>query len=200
MHAAVEGVLPPERQGRVLWRLERNGPHASLLVQSPERPSLEHVVEQAGWPDATGGAPRIADLEPLLFSLARGRQFGFRARLNPVQNVPAAEGRSTRRGHRTLAHQLEWFTRRAQEDCWGFRLLKHGEEPTVGIVERERLRFVRDRGGAHVIIDTATFEGVIEVTNPSLLRNSLLNGIGSAKAYGCGLVTLATVSGHVVAR
>ena len=37
----------------------------------------------------------------------------------------------------------------------------------------------------------ATFEGVLEVTEPEALRRVLTHGIGRGKAYGCGLMTLA---------
>ena len=37
----------------------------------------------------------------------------------------------------------------------------------------------------------ATFEGVLEVTDPDALRHGLVHGIGRGKAYGCGLMTLA---------
>lgn len=188
MHAAVEGVLPPSREGRILWRLERVGAHATLLIQSPEIPSLEHLVEQAGWPSAAGGVPRVASLDPLLTRIARGRQFEFRCRLNPVQNVPVSGGRSIRRGHRTVGHQLEWFSRRADLGTWGFRLLDPGV-PTLTIVERQQLAF--KHGDSTTTIDTATFEGVLEVTDVERITTHLLGGIGSGKAYGCGLLTLA---------
>ena len=37
----------------------------------------------------------------------------------------------------------------------------------------------------------ATFDGVLRVDDPTLLRDSLVSGIGRAKGYGCGLLTLA---------
>ena len=40
-------------------------------------------------------------------------------------------------------------------------------------------------------LGVATFEGVLEVTDPDALRRALTHGIGRGKAYGCGLMTLA---------
>lgn len=200
MHAAVEGALPPQRSGRLLWRLERNGPHANLLVLSPDPPTLEHIVEQAGWPDAIGGRPRVADLSPLLAQLAVGREFEFRVRLNPVQRVPGASGtRGERKGHRTMRHQLDWFLARAtSEPIWGFTV-GQPEASTAIIVERDQLRFTKSAAQPQVVIDTATFQGVLTVTDAGRLRQCLTEGIGSGKAYGCGLLTLAAARGHVVA-
>jgi CRISPR system Cascade subunit CasE len=202
MHAAVEGVLPPQRSGRLLWRLERNGPHANLLILSPDQPTPDHLIEQAGWPDAPGGAPRIADMAPLLGQVALGREFEFRVRLNPVQHVPTgADTRGERRGHRTLAHQLDWFLTRTTGSgaTWGFSVGADAESANATIPEREHLSFRRGGSERPVTLDTATFQGVLTVTDATLLRRSLLEGIGSGKAYGCGLLTLAPRSGRVVA-
>ncbi len=38
---------------------------------------------------------------------------------------------------------------------------------------------------------TVTFDGRLEVTDPVALRRTLTMGLGKAKAYGCGLMTLA---------
>ena len=35
------------------------------------------------------------------------------------------------------------------------------------------------------------YEGLLEITNPSELRNAILTGIGPARAYGNGLLSLA---------
>lgn len=192
MHAAVEGVLPPQRSGRLLWRLERDRHALTLLVLSPELPTLDHLVEQAGWPGAAGGAPKVADVAPLLAQIAIGRRFAFRARLNPVQNVPREGQRAIRRGHRTLGHQLAWFTERSTgtNDAWGFCVGGDAESAQVQVVERNRLRFTRERGSRDVVIETATFEGILQVTDSTRFREALRGGLGSAKAYGCGLITL----------
>jgi CRISPR system Cascade subunit CasE len=45
-----------------------------------------------------------------------------------------------------------------------------------------------------VVIQMVTYEGRLVVTAPDVLRERLLCGIGPAKAYGCGLLTLAPVT------
>ncbi|MHB1008142.1 MAG: type I-E CRISPR-associated protein Cas6/Cse3/CasE [Propionibacteriaceae bacterium] len=202
MHAAVEGALPPERSGRLLWRVEHNRHAATLFISSPDLPSLQHLVEQAGWPDSPAGAPRVADLAPLLGQLAIGREFHFRVRLNPVQHKSSPDGRSVRLGHRTLAHQLRWFTERTCGDgaSWGFSVSSSADIATVQVVERDHLRFTKTAAGVPVVIDTATFQGILTVTDVATIRNSILSGIGSAKSYGCGLLTLAPPPRDVVAR
>ncbi|KPH98712.1 CRISPR-associated protein, Cse3 family [Actinobacteria bacterium OV450] len=40
-------------------------------------------------------------------------------------------------------------------------------------------------------MNSVTFEGRLRITDPGLLTEHLLAGIGPSKAYGCGLLTLA---------
>jgi CRISPR system Cascade subunit CasE len=63
----------------------------------------------------------------------------------------------------------------------------------VTITARDRLSFTKNASytGPRVSLATATYQGRLRVTDADLLRDKLLTGIGPAKAYGCGLLTLA---------
>ncbi|MFJ4536583.1 type I-E CRISPR-associated protein Cas6/Cse3/CasE [Streptomyces tibetensis] len=226
LHAAIlSGLAVQPVTERVLWRLDSNTPHrADILVLTDSRPSWAHIVEDAGWPGADGGAPLIADYTPLLEHLVRGREFGFRLTANPVQNVPRpsrpSEQQATRlkeeadngtrhRGfrvaHRTAAQQIQWLLKRCERHGFNIPdatatppapgLQTQGEDlsagPAVTIVSRDILRFRKRPNGPRVTLSTATFEGRLRVTDPDTLRASLLGGIGPAKGYGQGLLTLA---------
>ena len=207
LHAAVMGSAPYHTEdGRYLWRLEQQDHRVDLLVLSPIRPSWEHLIEQAGWPGADGSAAHIRSYEPLMNLLMIGRPFRFRLRANPVQYVRRPENptpqqkmtlnnpdktRGLRLGQRTAGYQLQWFLERCSggDDRWGFTVGSR-ENPSVALVERQIYQFRKARGLPPVTLNTATFEGQLTVTNVDLLRHSLLCGIGSGKAYGCGLLTL----------
>ncbi|MFF5846364.1 type I-E CRISPR-associated protein Cas6/Cse3/CasE [Streptomyces massasporeus] len=226
LHAAIlSGLAVQPVSERVLWRLDSNTPHrADILALTESRPSWAHIVEDAGWPGADGGAPLVADYTPLLEHLVRGREFGFRLTANPVQNVPRpsrpseqqaarlkeeADNGTRHRGfrvaHRTTAQQLQWLLKRCERH--GFiipdatatppapGLQTEAEDlsagPAVTIVSRDTLRFRKRPDGPRVTLSTATFEGRLRVTDPDTLRASLLGGIGPAKGYGQGLLTLA---------
>jgi CRISPR system Cascade subunit CasE len=63
------------------------------------------------------------------------------------------------------------------------------KEPDVAVRGRRIWRFARQ--GQTVTLTTAVFEGRLDVTDPIALRHALTHGIGPAKGYGCGLLTLA---------
>ena len=74
----------------------------------------------------------------------------------------------------------------------GFRILEAAmDTPALVVSDREVKKF--SRGPATVTLSTARFDGQLEVSDAELLRKALTGGIGPAKGYGCGLMTLARV-------
>ncbi len=61
----------------------------------------------------------------------------------------------------------------------------------VRITARERRSFRKKNGAKPVVLHVATFEGRLRITDTTTFTERLLNGIGPAKSYGCGLLTLA---------
>lgn len=219
LHAAVLGGLPVQPvRGRVLWRLEANNPRRpGVIVLTPDRPSWEHLTEQAGWPSADDPAdPQVVvrNYQPLLDRLKSGQRYVFRLVANPTQSTKrpdqptpdqrrrAEDGtraRSVRLGHRSIEHQIGWFTRRAAG--WGFVIpdARSSEAmsqpvPDLRIIGRQRLSFKRAAAPGQVVVQAVTYEGQLEVADAELMRTALVQGIGPAKAYGCGLLTLAPLS------
>jgi CRISPR system Cascade subunit CasE len=47
------------------------------------------------------------------------------------------------------------------------------------------------RSRPRLVFGSALFEGLIEVTDVDLFRQALVQGIGSGKAYGFGLLSIA---------
>jgi len=69
-----------------------------------------------------------------------------------------------------------------------------GFAPVDGEVRvREEGRRSGRRSDKRITIVPSIFEGVIEITDPNQFRTALANGIGPAKAYGCGLLSIGPV-------
>lgn len=219
IHAEILNALPtqPVRE-RTLWRREVVGDadgrqrRVNLIVLSQTQPSWAEVVNEYGWPDTQEGEALVRDYDRALSHVQLGRELAFRVTANPSsvthepkrtsspQAVQLSKGRGVRVGHRSAPHQLDWFLQRAagEDTPWGFTV---GDRLTssVRLVGRERISFRKHRQGPWVTLDTATFEGVLRVTDVSRFREVLLGGLGRGKAYGCGLLTVAKPGGgHVV--
>jgi len=188
MHAAVLAGFGPDAAGRPLWRVDRHGHDIALYILSAHEPDLTHLVEQAGWP--TTRTWRTRDYSDVLDSLSNGQEYGFRLTANPTRSVRLREGeRSQRVGHVTVAQQTSWLLDRAERLGLG---LGTAEQPRFGVVHREVKKFRRQ--GSTVTLSTATFEGTVRIVDAVAARAAITQGVGPAKGYGCGLLTLAPLA------
>lgn len=185
MHAAILSGFPPGVEpGRPLWRVDTDDPlRPALYIVSRERPDLTHVEEQGGWP--TQPTAQSASYLPLLESLDAGQTWSFRLRANPTHRANA-HGKQRIVAHQTVAHQTEWLHGRAMSIGVD---LGAAEKPTFRLTSRHIVDF--KRGTDRVTLGVAQFDGVLTVRDPEALRAALTSGIGRAKGYGCGLMTLA---------
>jgi len=112
---------------------------------------------------------------------------------------------SKRHAHSTVAHQLDWLLRPnpktgvSRAERWGFEIpLTGAGTPDVVVHDRRVEHFGRtdhntgSRG--QVTIAKATYGGILEITDVDAFRAALVGGMGPAKGYGCGLLTLAPLS------
>jgi len=61
----------------------------------------------------------------------------------------------------------------------------------VELSERATSRFRKKEDERRVTIARTTYVGALEVTDADSLSRTLCQGLGHARAYGCGLLTLA---------
>lgn len=195
MHAAILSAFPPgtrpsghQDAGRVLWRVDRGQDRSTqLFISSPSPPDLTHLVEQAGWPTTHTWDTR--DYTTLLDRLAAGQRWAFRLTANPVRHVRIEDSDTQTKphGHVTADQQLGWLLSRTE--ALGIDVSSKNGAPTVLVRDRRTIRF--GRSGSTVTLVTATYDGVAHITDAERLRRALKNGIGRAKGYGCGMLTLA---------
>jgi CRISPR system Cascade subunit CasE len=204
MHAAVEQSFPPNskrssEEGRILWRVDsspRREEGTWLYVVSPDYPDFSHIVEQGGWP--ANAESESKDYSPVLDCLESGQVWHFRLKGNPARKALVDKGKSPNQkvigkiqGHVTAEQQLGWLLSRAGKHGFSIPNGKDGQ-PAVTASQR-RVETYRHHGQT-VTINTAVFDGVLVVKDAELLRHALCFGIGRAKGFGCGLLTIAPVS------
>lgn len=179
MHAAVLSSFPdpsPTEEGRVLYRVDTGRPNPTLLISSPRKPDLTHLVEQAGWAALEGGW-ETRDYAPVLDAIQiENAVFRFRFAANPTMDV-----KGKRCAHVTTEQKIAWLGSRAVSLGVIFQ--------EVDLTNHSLENFAR--AGKKVTLSRATFEGILKVADASTLENTLRFGYGHGKAYGCGLMTLA---------
>lgn len=196
LHGAVESGFPRSPGGtreRVLWRVDYLEDTCFLLALSVERPDFQHIANHFGYPHRE---PRweTKNYNLLLARLQSGQVWRFRLRANPVHSSCKEKDQTSGRGkvfaHVTQEQQKHWLLSRAQ--ACGFSL----DENAFDVAHTEWKKFRKAKGCSHeVTLRTADFEGILTVSDAETFKYALLSGIGRAKAYGCGLLTIARCDG-----
>lgn len=205
LHAAVLAGFPEplDQPGdRILWRLDADNPVRPILwIVSPYEPDLTHLTDQAGWPTLPPDRQwQTRDYKPLLDRIDTGQHYAFRLTANPTRNLkpPPGAKRGKRVQHTTAHHQLRWLQEKAEQAGFTIRPstahLPGTDEPApdIRLIHRDNAAFRKHRDDTNrVTITQVGYLGTLQVTNPDTLRTTLTTGLGHARAYGCGLLTLA---------
>lgn len=184
MHAAVKNGFPTLNQAdeRILWRLDKLKHALYLLVLSPRRPDFTSFVEQFGWPES-GQTWETKSYDVLLGRIKTGQHWQFRLCANPTKSIAEKKGKRGKVCGLSLQEQYDWLIARMDKN--GFSLVKD----EFAVVQRTQQKY--RRGNHTVTLSTACYEGVLTVSDATLFQEALVTGIGRAKAYGCGLLTVA---------
>ena len=193
IHGAVERSFDGMKE-RNLWRIDRLKGMLYLLVLSKKEPNFEHIFKKHGIKNSDPKWETV-DYSLLLNRIEVGQEWSFRLCANPVVGSMAEKNNVLRRGkiyaHVTHEQQKKWLIERAKKN--GFLL----QNEKFDVVETNWRIFKKDHHIKNMVkIKTVTFEGELIIEDIGLFINALRNGIGKAKAYGCGLITIAKPKKH----
>lgn len=166
MHRTVRRLCP---RGTALWRLEEG----RLLLQSAEPPDWSLLPEgyARGLPAQRAFRPDQLQLDqPLCFRLLANVEV---RRRETRKRVPV----------RDFEGQADWLERNAE------RLGATIESVTVKLTRP--LMFVGKKQEETITLNACLFEGILRVRDRELFERAISQGIGSAKAFGMGLLSLA---------
>lgn len=85
---------------------------------------------------------------------------------------------------------MDWLVERSERN--GFRICT-GAEDSLKLAVSQRNKLTFGHSGSKATLTTAVFDGTLEVLDVDSFRRALCCGIGRAKAFGCGLMTIAPV-------
>jgi CRISPR system Cascade subunit CasE len=198
MHCTVLNAFPqdeahmPRARWKVLYRMEVAGTgRVTLLVQSDIAPVWSHLP--AGYLAEAPDNPGCKRIDGVYASLGLDRVLSFRLRANPPKRV-ARDGDpllGSRVELQTYKEQLDWLGRKAEGG--GFALVAVRVRPElsdVRAVTGDKLRGGKRKGGG-LVFGSVLFDGHLRITDANLFRQTLVSGIGTGKAYGFGLLSIA---------
>ena len=180
MHRTIMRAFPGNDDGgpgRVLFRLEPPSPGRApvVLVQSEKEPKWETLAGLAGY-------VLSAKIKEFVPTLSAGRKLCFRLRANPTVK---RDGK--RHGLPDDQSQLNWLVRKGQSD--GFKPLDFTVRRSAKVVSRKN----HARNSPRQTHWAADYEGILEVTDAEKFARALAAGIGPAKAFGFGLLSVAPI-------
>lgn len=178
-HKRIWEAFPDKPEGKrdFLTRLDDTGEHFRLLILSPDPPTRPDWCPSDQWQSKT-----INDH----FFNHTAYQFSLLANPTVTRVVRDEKGNRKKNGRREPIVKREeliaWLQRKAQQH--GFSL----DTDTLKTVPRPRQQFLKKgSAGTH----TATeFNGLLKVTDTTVFKQAATQGIGSAKAFGFGLLCL----------
>jgi CRISPR system Cascade subunit CasE len=170
-----------------------------LLVQSTVEPDWT-VLPEDYCLETTGESNPVCKLVTQNYAAVQsGMTLLFRLRANPTRRVsPRCESEKDPRfyGKRVELYreeeQIAWLGRKAA--AHGFHLLAvkvNRDVPNLNTIPKSKIKGHHSGTEKPVTFGSVLFEGKLAVTDANQFREALVQGIGSGKAYGFGLLSIA---------
>jgi CRISPR system Cascade subunit CasE len=190
LHRTLMSAFPedlPDRE-RVLFRVEPDLATGipTVLVQSHIEPDWQglsaredYLLPASQWPPSVFANPA---LKPFTLALTPGQRLAFRLRANPT-----VKRDGSRHGLYREDEQRDWLDRKGHQA--GFEVLQLRtvqEGNTYARIPRKR-----GDGRRRATFFAVCFDGLLRVRDPDRLWESVQDGIGPAKGFGFGLLSLA---------
>ena len=177
MHRSLSRAFGDGSEGwegaRCLFRVDQpsEGNDLWVIVQSRLRPEWDRLRLSAAY---LAAPPRLKEWNP---AFASGQRLAFRLRANPTVK---REGKR----HAIVREEehLRWLDRKGEGS--GFRVCD------ARAISERRIASTTSAGHS-ATLSAVRFDGVILVTDPVTFAENLANGIGSGKAFGFGLLSVA---------
>jgi CRISPR system Cascade subunit CasE len=158
-----------------------------VLVQSQAAPDWSFLNKR----DARGPAylHQPAEFKSFELKLVAGQTLAFRLRANPTKRLGkgAGDDHHKRVGIYDEEGQLKWLRRKAE--AGGFCIVRAMVSRDERIENQEAIP--RDDRRHDLKLFSVQFDGVLQIVNAADFCKTVTRGIGSAKGFGFGLLSLA---------
>jgi len=172
-----------------LFRIDpQPGGRVVILVQSAVEPDWDYAFHNAGY--LLAAPPELKPFDP---HFTKGQRLRFRLVANPTRRLSKhsrqADGQPVQDkwiGKRVpvpAEQLLDWLTR--QSERAGFSIDKGLTTIQPGYI------YVKKPGGEGQRLRSVRYDGVLDVVDPARFQEALACGVGPAKAFGFGLLSVA---------
>lgn len=192
------------KEHQVLWKLFNDDPDAKrdfIYRYEPQHnvPAYYIVSQRKPLDQDYLWNIQVKDYDP---ALAVGQRFAFMLRVNPVKTKNGKRhdvvmhakhqmgykdlDRNERPSQQEMVERAgyEWLASRASQS--GFSI----DDTAIRIDGYQPHTSGRRKGKKEIRYSTMDFRGIIQVTDVTAFEKTLMQGIGKAKAFGCGLMLI----------
>jgi CRISPR system Cascade subunit CasE len=179
---------------RALWTLFPDDVDADrdflFRVGHSDRSRAEILMQSIREPEISSNAVKIIACKEYHLPLDAGLRLCFLLVANPVKTINDEGERQNARGETKKCRvplvreedRRDWIERKFQDAA---------SIETLVIEPMLPLRFRKNRESRAGKIQPVSFQGILKVKAPDAIITLVKNGIGPAKAFGCGLLSLA---------
>lgn len=180
---------------RVLWTLFPENPDASrdflFRVGHSDRNQAEILMQSGREPEQLSLNARVLGCKEYPLALKAGQRLRFLVVANPIKMINDEAGRKNPDGEPKKCRvplireddQRKWIERKLQGAASLENLL---------IEPISLLRFRKAKENRAGKIQPVSFQGILRVEDSEAMLAAIRSGIGPAKAFGCGLLSLAS--------
>jgi CRISPR system Cascade subunit CasE len=179
LHRTICKAWDDPAAARILLRPEADKPGVVyVIVQSLTEPDWSRLPGERNYLREVEGPKRVE-----LKGIREGLRLRFRLRCRPTKRIgdrdsPDCGKRKSLTGKEEI---FDWLRRKGES---------HGFEPLEVGFERVYWQDTKN-GPGESVIGAVVFDGLLAVTDPDKLREAVRGGIGTQKAYGFGLLSIA---------
>ncbi len=204
----------------VLFRADVDEQNSQVVVyiQSLVEPDWSYLANFTNYLLSEKGIsnPVYKNIAASYRGLRNGQTVSFSLRANPTKRIAKPlKGDDVMKGKRVALlreeEQLDWLVRKGNERekgrPGGFKILAKEIQEQNGEIRRlvrvntapegKQTGYKKDEKGercGHQMTQLAVrFHGLLRITDPDAFRETLIRGIGPAKAFGCGLMLVKRV-------
>lgn len=177
----------PNASRDFLYRQEGQADELAFLVMSRRQPANDDELWQV---QTKAYSPRLKTGQSLAFSIRinpvvkRRDDTGRQHRHDLVMDLKKKDpGTAGTQAERVQLAARQWLANRQSQ--YGFELA----EQTVIVGAYRQWRFA-GKGGNRISFSSIDCSGLLTVTDTAHFESALMNGVGPAKAFGCGLLLI----------
>jgi CRISPR system Cascade subunit CasE len=184
LHRTLTAQFPEKKRKDIglLYRIELQDQYRfhpiTLLIQTQLEPDWNGLYDR-------GLLIESSQVKAFTPNFSNSEKFYFRLLGNPTARRRQLDGSQKRVGLYDRDEQQDWILRKAQYG--GFKVLSL-QLTDFGLIESSKKKNNQTFKIKHLAVK---YEGLLQIIDPDKFTKTFIKGIGSAKAFGFGLLSLA---------